>query len=132
MILVDKIRWQCRMMPGEPAVVPPAPHNGIVTYGRLEHYLNNACANLNAMGVVPGTVYGLLVRDPLLHLVLSLALEDMGAATMALYDLAIPKTWSFTAILRDREVGNSIWPTVPVDMSWLEGAGRAWDTHDIS
>ena len=56
---IDKIRWQCRLRPHEPALVLPAPLNDIVTYGQFEQCLNNVCRNLHAMGVVPGGVYGL-------------------------------------------------------------------------
>ena len=78
---------------------------------------------LGAASIVPRTVYGLLVKDPLLHLVLSLALEELGAASMTLYDLKLPESWPFTAILTDRDVAGSHWPTIPVDASWLEGDG---------
>ncbi len=121
---IDKIRWQCRLRPHEPALALPAPANDIVTYGQFEQCLNNVCRNLHAMGVVPGGVYGLLVKDALLHLVLSLALEEFGAGTMAVYDLNLPKTWPFAAILSDRTVGESAWPIVPIDLSWLRGDGQ--------
>lgn len=124
---VDKIRWQCRMIPQEPALVLPAPSQEIVTYGRLDHLLNNACRNLRAMGIVPGTVYGLIVTDPLLQLVLSLAFEELGAGTMALRDLTIPASWSFTAILHDKEIGDTPRRPMPVDRHWLEGDGTPSD-----
>ena len=81
-------------------------------------------AGLREFGAVRGAVYGLLVKDALLHLVLSLALDELGAATMALYDLKLPSAWTFAAILSDREVEESAWPLVPVDMNWLQGDGR--------
>jgi len=121
---VDKIRWQCRLLPQERALVLPLPSQEVVTYGLLDRYLNNASRNLRAMGIVPGTVYGVMVKDPLLQLVLSLALEELGAGTMALRDIGEPASWSFTAILRDREVGDTPRRTVPVDMSWLQGDGE--------
>ena len=102
----------------------PYPSQEVVTYGRLDHYLNNACRNLRAIGIVPGTVYGILVKDPLLQLVLSLALEELGTGSMALRDLNIPASWPFIAILRDREVGDTPRRTVPVDPSWLDGDGK--------
>jgi acyl-coenzyme A synthetase/AMP-(fatty) acid ligase len=123
MTFVDRIRWRCRLHSGEPALILPTTSSEVITYARLEHCLNNACRNLSAMGVAPGTVYGLLVKDPLLHLVLSLALEELGAGTMTLYDLNLPKTWSFTVILHDKEIPLSTWPSVPVDATWLKGAG---------
>jgi acyl-coenzyme A synthetase/AMP-(fatty) acid ligase len=127
MTFVDKIRWQCRMLPREPALVLPHPSQDVVTYGRLDSYLNNACRSLRAMGIVPGTVYGIMVRDPLLHLVLSLAVEELGAGTMALRDLNIPASWPFTAILSDRDVGETSRCIVRVTMNWLEGDGRPSD-----
>jgi acyl-coenzyme A synthetase/AMP-(fatty) acid ligase len=123
MTFVDKIRWQCRLRPHEPALVLPAPANDVVTYGQFEQSLNNACRNLHAMGVVPGGIYALLVNDALLHLVLSLALEEFGAGTMAIYDLNLPKKWPFTAILSDRAVSGSAWPVIAVDHNWLRGDG---------
>ena len=87
---------------------------------------------LHAMGVVPGRVYGLLVKDALLHLVLSLALEEFGAGTMAVYDLKLPKTWPFAAILSDRTVGESVWPVVPVDLGWLRGDGKPMAVPGVS
>jgi acyl-coenzyme A synthetase/AMP-(fatty) acid ligase len=124
MTIVDKIRWQCRLLPNEPALVLPHPSQEVVTYGRLDHYLNNVRRNLMAMGIVPGTVYGVMVKDPLLQVVLSLALEELGAGTAGLRDLDIPASWPFSVILRDREVGDTPRRTVLVDKSWLEGDGK--------
>jgi acyl-coenzyme A synthetase/AMP-(fatty) acid ligase len=129
MTCVDRIRWQCRLYPEEPALALPDIRD-VITYGHLDNYLNNACRSLTAMGIVPGTVYGLVVKDPLLHIVLSLALEQLGAATMALPDLSIPDTWTFTAILRDTEVGDTARRTVAVDRTWLQGDGRPFTIAD--
>jgi acyl-coenzyme A synthetase/AMP-(fatty) acid ligase len=125
MTFVDRIRWRCLLHPHEPALVLPAPASEVVTYARLERSLNNASRALNAIGIVPGTVYGLLVGDPLLHLALSLALEELGAGSMTLYDLNLPKQWPFTAILSNRQVAESAWPVVPVDPTWLQGDAPA-------
>ena len=124
MTFVDRIRWRCHLHPHEPALALPAPSREIVSYARLAHYLNNACRSLSAADIVPRTVYGLLVKDPLLQLVFSLALEELGAASMTLYDLNLPKSWPFTAIIADSDVTGSAWPTIRVDASWLEGDGR--------
>jgi long-chain acyl-CoA synthetase len=123
MTFVDRIRWRCHLHPHEPALALPAPSREIVSYGRLEHYLNNACRSLIATGIVPRTVYGLLVKDPLLHLVLSLALEELGAGSMSLYDLNLPRSWPFTAILTDRDAAGAAWPTIAVDANMLQGDG---------
>lgn len=101
----------------------PAPSRETVSYARLEYHLNNACRSLIATGIVPRTVYGLLVKDPLLNLVLSLALEELGAGSMSLYDLKLPRSWAFTAILTDRDAAGAAWPTIAVDANVLQGDG---------
>jgi acyl-coenzyme A synthetase/AMP-(fatty) acid ligase len=118
---VDKIRWQCHLRPHEPALALPAPENEIVTYGRFEKCLNNVRGRLDTIGVVPGGIYALLVNDALLHLALSLALEEMGAATMAVYDLNLPRAWPFAAVLTDRAISDATWTVVRVDPDWLRG-----------
>lgn len=121
---VDRIRWQCRIRPQEPALALPSPSQGVVTYAGLDRCLNNAGRHLLEMGVVPGAVYGLLVKDALVQLVLSLALDELGAATMALNDLNIPKNWEFATILTDYELEEAAWPIVRVDRDWLRGDGK--------
>ena len=37
MTFVDKIRWQCRLLPQEPALVLPVPSQEVVTYGQFDH-----------------------------------------------------------------------------------------------
>jgi len=124
---VDRIRWQCRIRPREPALALPSSTQDVVTYAGLERCLNNAGRRLREMGVVPGAVYGLLVKDALVQLVLSLALDELGAATMALHDLKIPNVWTFAAILTDREVDSGAWPIVRVGRDWLLGDGTPLD-----
>ena len=121
---VDRIRWQCRIRPREPALALPAPFQDVITYGQLDRCMNNVGRRLSEMGVVPGGVYGVLVKDALLHLVLSLALDELGAASMALHDLKIPTAWSLETILSDRDVDEANWPIVRVDRDWLRGDGR--------
>ena len=123
MSYVDRIRWQCRIRAGEPALALPGPDQRIVTYGELGAAWNNAGRRLREFKIIPGAVYALLVKDPLLQLVLALALDELGAANMIIYDLKLPKAWPFPAILSDREVAESPWPVLLVDNSWLLGDG---------
>src|SRR5690349_13913552 len=123
MTYVDRIRWQCRIRAGEPALALPGPDQRIVTYGELGAAWNNAGRRLREFKIIPGAVYALLVKDPLLQLVLALALDELGAANMIIYDLKLPKAWPFPAILSDREVAESPWPVLRVDNSWLLGDG---------
>ena len=103
MSYVDRIRWQCRIRPREPALALPGADRRIVTYDELDAALNNAGRRLRELAIVPGAVYALLVKDPLLQLVLALALDELRAASMVIYDLKLPKAWPFATILSDRD-----------------------------
>jgi acyl-coenzyme A synthetase/AMP-(fatty) acid ligase len=56
--------------------------------------------------------------------VLALALDELRAANMIIYDLKLPKTWPFATVFSDRDVADSPWPVVRVDQDWLLGDGR--------
>ncbi len=121
---VDRIRWQCRIRPREPALALPGTDKRIVTYDEFEAVLNNAGRRVRELAIVPGAVYALLVKDPLLQLALALALDEVRAASMVIYDLKLPKAWPFAAILSDRDTADSAWSVVRVDQSWLFGDGH--------
>lgn len=122
MSFIDRIRWQCRLRPENPALLLPGAA-GTVTYGRLAYHLNSVCRRLNEIGIVPGTVYGLLVDDALLHIVFTLALEELGAGTVVLHDMDIPQDWNLGAVFTDRESVNSERPMQRVHVNWLHGDG---------
>ena len=121
MTFVDRIRWQCRMRPEKPALSLPGSSRATVSYGQLSHHLDSVRRKLSEVAIVPGAVYGLLMTDPLLHVVLTLALEELGAATMFLNDLDIPHDWKLSAIFSDREIAKSNWPIQRVHANWLHG-----------
>ncbi len=131
MTFIDKIRWQCRMRPENPALSLPGASRGTVSYGRINYHLDSVSRKLSEIAIVPGTVYGLLLSDPLLHIVLTLALEELGAATMFLHDLDIPEDWKLSAIFSDREIVKSNWPTQRVHANWLHGEGNYPRSNEI-
>jgi acyl-coenzyme A synthetase/AMP-(fatty) acid ligase len=121
---VERIRWQCLIRPREPALALPGADQRVVTYGELDAAWNNARRRLRDLKIIRGAVYGLLVKDPLLQLMLALALDELRAASMVIYDLNLPKAWPFAAILCDRDISDCVWPVSRVDENWLVGDGR--------
>src|SRR5882672_5663161 len=130
MSFIDKIRWQCRLRPENPALLLPGSARA-VHYGRLAHHFNSVCRRLSEIGIVPGAVYGLLLDDALLHIVLTLALEELGAGTVVLNDTDIPQDWNLGAILTDRDVIKSHCPIQRVHVNWLHGDGHDLPPHQI-
>ena len=54
MSYVERIRWQCRIRPAEPALALPGADRRIVTYDELDAALNNAGRRLRELAIVPG------------------------------------------------------------------------------
>ena len=121
---IDRIRWQCRLGAGNPALAVPGDSGESVTYGRLASYLDNARRRLRERGARPRAVYGLLVGDALLHIVLMLALEDIGAATVTLSDPETAETWPLAGILSDRDIVKSAFPVWRAHPNWLHMGGE--------
>jgi long-subunit acyl-CoA synthetase (AMP-forming) len=86
---------------------------------------------LNEIGIVPGSVDGLLLDDALLHIVFTLALEELGAGTVVLHDMDIPQDWNLGAVFTDRESVKSERPIQRVHVNWLHGDGDDLPSHHI-
>src|SRR5258705_12125725 len=130
MSFIDRIRWQCRLRPESPALLLPGTA-GTLSYGRLARHLNSVCRRLNEIGIVSGTVYGLLLDDALLQIVFTLALEELGAGTIVLHDMDVPQDWNLGAIFSDRDALKSERPMQRVHVNWLHGEGHDLPSHQI-
>lgn len=123
MSFVDRIRWQGLYSGPEAALSIPGPYRDTVSYVRLNQYINNFCWRLTALGVVPGSVYGLHLSDTLLNIVATLALEQVGAASVSVPDADLVEAWPLAGILTDDESARSSFPMEHVDLNWLQGDG---------
>jgi acyl-coenzyme A synthetase/AMP-(fatty) acid ligase len=94
-----------------------------VTYARLYHCIANVCSRLAAFEIVPGLVYGVHVSGDLLHIVTTLALELLGAATVMIQEPESMRDWPLAAILSDREIVDNAIPIHRIEGDWLRGAG---------
>jgi acyl-coenzyme A synthetase/AMP-(fatty) acid ligase len=94
-----------------------------VTYARLNHCIANVCSRLAAFEIVPGSVYGVHVSGDLLHIVTTLALELLGAATVMIQEPESMRDWPLAAILSDREIVDNAIPIHRIEGDWLRGAG---------
>jgi len=122
MNLFEQIRQRCRDKGSEPALSFGGVGPDTVSYQKLGEFVDIACARLLQLGVAPGAIYGLWQKSALMHVVLMLALERLGAAFVFLKDAAHTDALKLTAILADREAGFCPCPVLPVHVGLLTDA----------
>jgi acyl-coenzyme A synthetase/AMP-(fatty) acid ligase len=90
-----------------------------VSYEKLGFHTAVMCGRLRRAGVVSGGVYGVVADDPLLHVVATLALEWLGAASVSLVTRGQLDAIKLTTIFTDRELERPGSPIVPLTTDWL-------------
>src|SRR6185436_1532193 len=121
MNLVDQILFQGRYHPPAAAICAPGKGIGLVSYGRLELYINNISAKLLALGLSRGDVVAIVVSDTVLHAAIILALMRLGIVSLSPPGGIVPSGLNIGMVIADET------PTVlettrvaPADQSWVE------------
>ena len=122
MNIFDPIIVHCRNKPTELALCAPGTEFNLVSYARLERYVNNICRNIIAAGIEPRNRIAVYVEDQILHALVILALTRLGAITISAQNE--PLSWCFTidAVIEDRP------HKLPTARSIL--AGHDWTAGD--
>lgn len=123
MNVADVLRTHARKQPDHPAIRDRAT---TIAYRALDPLVRRTAAHLNDLGVAPGDVVGVCLKDTVDHLVLLYGVARLGA-------VILPMDWRWTADERRRIAAffeanlvvreaddsfDSAVPTVPVDDSW--------------
>jgi acyl-coenzyme A synthetase/AMP-(fatty) acid ligase len=129
MNIVDPISFHCRSQPEALAIC--APGIDLVTYERLEKTVNNILRRAVSVGLAPGQVVALFVRQPVIHAATILALARLGVVTASIGGSSLPRRIHFDAILTDR--GNAF-PDIKthlMDLTWMSGDGQPADLKHV-
>lgn len=135
MNVVDPILFQCRQNPPAAAICAPGTVFNIVSYARLERFINNIGHRALAAGIRPGNIVAIMVKDYIFHASMALALARIGAATLSVSDLRLPMGLRVDAVITDARalVGNPAnLPIIPADFTWTEGDGKHIEDRFVS
>jgi acyl-coenzyme A synthetase/AMP-(fatty) acid ligase len=135
MNVVDAILFQCRQNPPAAALCAPGTAFNIISYARLERFINNIGRRALASGIRPGAIVAIAVKDYIFHAAIGLALARIGAATLSVGDLRLPAGLRVDAIIADARavVSNPAnLPIIPADFTWTEGDGKPIEDRFVS
>jgi acyl-coenzyme A synthetase/AMP-(fatty) acid ligase len=130
MNIVDPILFQCRYQPPAAAICGADHEIGLISYARLEHFMHNIGRRVLALSLSPGSIVAVLIKDPVLHAAIILALTRFGIVTLSGLGQNPPPELTIDAIISDGPVPSM--PThrvVLADRSWTEGDGTPVESH---
>jgi acyl-coenzyme A synthetase/AMP-(fatty) acid ligase len=135
MNIVDPILFQCKQNPPAAALCAPGTALNVISYARLERFINNIGRRALTTGIRPGDIVAIMVKDYIFHAAIALALARVGVATLSVSDLRLPAGLRVSAVLADARApidNPARLPIVPVDLGWTEGDERPIDDRFVS
>jgi acyl-coenzyme A synthetase/AMP-(fatty) acid ligase len=125
MNIVDAILYQCKHHPSVAAICSPGTKLNVISYGKLERFINNIGRQALSTGVVRGSVVAVLVADKIFHAAIVLGLMRIGVITVSARHEKLPKEINVDVAITDapRQFEN-VKRVILVDMTWTMGDGK--------
>src|SRR5215471_9926941 len=125
MNIVDPILYQCRHRPSAAAICCPGSKLNLISYGRLERFINNIGRKALAMGIGRGNVVAILVADKIFHAAIILGLTRLGVVTVSARHEKLPKELDVDVAITDApRTFENVKRVVIADLGWTEGDGK--------
>jgi acyl-coenzyme A synthetase/AMP-(fatty) acid ligase len=125
MNIIDPILHQCRVNAEQPAICVPGTHLDVVTYAQLEYVMNNVVLAVLPYGFEPGRVVGVMVRDTIFHIALSLALARIGVISFSWNGTSLPPEIGATAVITDTfQQVTGVHHVIHASPEWMKSASR--------
>ena len=125
MNIVDPILYQCRMRPSVAAICCPGTKQNLISYGRLERYINNIGRQALAVGIARGQLVAIMVTDKIFHAAILLGLTRIGVVTMSARHEKMPKELNVDVVITDApHPFENVKRVILADMSWTAGDGK--------
>jgi long-chain acyl-CoA synthetase len=125
MNIVEPIFVQCRNKPSELALCAPGTEFNLVSYARLQRSVNNICRRVISAGIAPGSRVAVLIKDPILHVMIVIALTRLGVVTVYASSRNVQWPFKFDGAIADQDYESLEGKTVlQADHSWVEGDDR--------
>jgi acyl-coenzyme A synthetase/AMP-(fatty) acid ligase len=117
--VAERVAWIAQRAGLRPALLLPGQTNNLVSYVRLAQFIDAAASRLRAESLRSGQTVALLFDDSLLHIVLLLAAERLGIATVSVSARQAHLPLGYEALLTDvTGVGIPSRRIISVDRTW--------------
>jgi len=103
----------------------PAAGLGLISYGRLAHFVNSIGRTAVALGLAPHEVVAVHLRDPIFHSAVVLGLANLGIPTLSVREPAFPSGLRVDAIITDDNRLTRVGTTkvIRADLNWATDNG---------
>ncbi len=125
MNVVEPIFAQCRNKPSELALCAPGTEFNLVSYARLQRGVDNICRRIITAGIAPRSRAGVVIEDPIFHVMIVIALTRLGIITVSAGSR--PREWPFKldVTIADRQFESLASKSIVLaDAGWIEGEDR--------
>jgi acyl-coenzyme A synthetase/AMP-(fatty) acid ligase len=124
MNIVDAILYHCRHRPSVAAICCPGTQLDIISYGRLEKFINNIASHALSMGITREAKVAILVADKIFHAAIVLALMRIGVVSVSARHEKLPKELGIDIAITDAPRSfENVRRVVLADMAWTTGSG---------
>ena len=125
MNIVEPILFQAMHNPPAPALCAPGAGLGLISYGRLAHFINSIGRTAAALGLAPDQIVAVHLKDAIFHSAVVLALANIGIATLSVREPAFPPGLRVDAIITDDPQLARLGATkvIRADLNWAAGDG---------
>src|SRR3954470_10034239 len=124
MNIVDPILYQCRHRPSVAAICCPGTATNVISYGRLERFINNIGRRALAAGIARGQVVAVLVADKIFHAAIVLGLTRLGIVTVSARHEKLPKELNVDVAITDGpRAFENVKRVIVADVGWTMGDG---------
>jgi 2,3-dihydroxybenzoate-AMP ligase len=121
MNIVEPIFAQCRNKPSELALCAPGTEFNLVSYVRLQRSVDNICRRIIAAGVAPTSRIAVVIGDPILHVMVVIALTRLGIITISANDGNEAWPIALDGVVADQPLESRAAKTLVADAGWTTG-----------
>src|SRR5262245_29834627 len=134
MNIVEPILFQARHNPPAPAMCAPGGRLELISYGRLERFINAIGRQALVAGITSGHVVAIQVKEHIFHAAITLALANIGVATVSVREPRFPVGLRIDAFITDNaRAARSLHgiEIIPADMAWTSGDASLLDDRQL-
>ena len=125
MNIVDPILFQCKYSPSSVAICAPGTRLNVVSYGQLERWIHNISRTALSLGLEPGQIAAIFIKDKIFHAAVIYGLTRIGVVTLSARDPQFPSELRVDAVITDTaQAFGNVERIIHADRTWIMGDGE--------